>query len=257
MKKTVLFVAAFSLLLACRKKDDPVVTPPPSGKSNLRVVVDNKVGNDPLVLETGIYQNAAGNTYSVSILKYYLTNFRLRSTSGAYVSVPESYFLLDQATPTSLTLNLPELAAGEYDELSFLIGVDSARNTSGAQTGALDPGGVAGSMFWGWNTGYIMAKIEGSSPQSPAAKGSFAFHMGGFRAPVSVLRQVTLPLPEAAKVQAGRTPEIHLKADLGKWFSGTTTINLSQIYNIMTAGPEATKVADNYATMFSVEHVDN
>jgi hypothetical protein len=47
--------------------------------------------------------------------------------------------------------------------IRFLLGVDSARNVSGIQTGALDP---ARGMFWTWNSGYVMAKIEGSSPSA-------------------------------------------------------------------------------------------
>jgi hypothetical protein len=61
--------------------------------------------------------------------------------------------------------------------MEFMIGVDSARNNSGAQTGALDP---TNGMFWSWSTGYIMAKFEGTSAQSPAAANALKFHIGGF-----------------------------------------------------------------------------
>jgi hypothetical protein len=64
------------------------------------------------------------------------------------------YFLVDFSDTTTTTLKLTILPY-LYNRLSFVIGVDSARNVSGAQTGALDP---ANGMFWTWNTGYIMAK---------------------------------------------------------------------------------------------------
>ena len=54
------------------------------------------------------------------------------------------------------------MPAGNYNSLSFLLGVDSMHNVSGAQTGALDP---ANDMFWTWNSGYVMAKMEGASPR--------------------------------------------------------------------------------------------
>ena len=63
-----------------------------------------------------------------------------------------------------LNLYLPE---GDYTELQFLLGVDSLHNVSGAQTDDLDP---AKDMFWTWNSGYVMAKMEGNSPAVKTGK---------------------------------------------------------------------------------------
>jgi hypothetical protein len=66
-------------------------------------------------------------------------------------------------------INVP---AGTYTGMYLTMGVDSARNVSGAQEGALDP---ANGMFWSWTSGYIMIKAEGLSPQG--AGGSFTYHL--------------------------------------------------------------------------------
>jgi hypothetical protein len=72
------------------------------------------------------------------------------------------------------------------------LGVDSIRNVSGIQTGALDP--LKG-MFWTWNSGYVMAKLEGSSESSNSAGNRFTYHIGGFRPGMNVLKTIDLIIP--------------------------------------------------------------
>ena len=49
------------------------------------------------------------------------------------------------------------------------LGVDSLRNVTGVQTGALDP---AMDMYWTWNTGYVMAKLEAAAQQALIRRGT-------------------------------------------------------------------------------------
>ncbi|WP_316930094.1 MbnP family protein, partial [Hymenobacter sp. IS2118] len=49
--------------------------------------------------------------------------------------------------PASQLLALKDIPVGDYQSVSFTVGVDSARNVAGAQTGALDPNN---GMFWTW-----------------------------------------------------------------------------------------------------------
>src|SRR5690606_27558520 len=127
---------------------------------------------------------------------------------------------------------------GVYTAVKFLIGVDEARNTSGAQTGALDP---MHSMFWDWNTGYIMAKLEGHSPQSTGPANFIGFHLGGFSGPESVLREVTLTFPEPVLISAGKKPVIHIKSNLLEWFGPPNIVDFSEINIIMGPGLTSSK----------------
>lgn len=259
MKKSLFLVAALALLFSCRKKDDPQPGTPSNGnnKGTMRISIDHVVGSDPLVLNSGVYRNANGDTFTVTTFKYFLSNFSVRAADGTVTELPDTYFLVDHRASQSCTFELPAVKTGAYNQVSFLIGIDSTRNVSGAQTGALDPAGAAAGMFWSWSSGYIMAKVEGTSPQATTGSGNIAFHMGGFTGLFKVMRKVTLDLPTNANVQSSKTPEVHLKGDLGKWFSGRTTISFAQVSTIMSAGEPASQVADNYSKMFTVEHVDN
>ena len=81
-----------------------------------------------------------------------ISNFKLKKSDGTWWIHPESYFLVDLSNDLSTTLDLGSVPSGEYTELSYTIGVDSLRNVSGAQSGALS---TTNNMFWSWNTGYI------------------------------------------------------------------------------------------------------
>lgn len=76
----------------------------------------------------------------------------------------------------------------QYDSITFLIGVDSLHNVSGAQTGALDP---VNDMFWTWNSGYVMAKLEGNSSSSPQMNQKFEYHIGGYSGKHNVVKKLS------------------------------------------------------------------
>jgi hypothetical protein len=143
-----------------------------------------------------------------------------------------------------MTIDVPE---GVYDQLSFTLGVDSIANTSGANGGDLDP--IKG-MYWAWNSGYIMAKLEGRSKACKTLHHAYEYHIGGYMPPYNTARQVTLKLRQPITAKKGTTNTVQLSADVSKWFSG---IDLRSVNSIVIPGKEAMQMADRYTTMFSVQ----
>src|SRR5690606_12105557 len=100
------------------------------------------------------------------------------------------------------------------------------------RTGVLDPaGGMDDGMYWGWNSGYIFLKLEGTSdmaPVDPSGHRKYRFHIGGFggySAPtINNIKTITADLTASGIVQAraGKTANIHYLVDLMKAFNGTT-----------------------------------
>lgn len=253
--KAMLLLGAIIISVgSCRKKDPPdTATPQPSEATGQAILsFTNVAGNQPLILDSAAYINANGDTFTVSGYAYYISNIALLTSDGGGFTEPESYHLITENADTSRSFSLSDVPAGVYTSVKFLIGVDEARNTSGAQTGALDP---MHSMFWDWNTGYIMAKLEGRSPQSTGPAHFIGFHLGGFRGPESVLRWVTLAFPEPVQVTAEKTPVIHIKADMLKWFGPPNIIGFSEVNIIMGPSLASSRIADNYADMFTVSHI--
>lgn len=225
----------------------------PSDVGNMRIEITNQVGFKNLVLNDVWYLNANGDSFKVSAYKYYVSNVSLTREDDEEVWLHDTYFLVDAAKPSSNFLPLEKVPRGKYKAISFLIGVDSVHNTTGAQQGALDP--VHG-MIWTWNTGYIMAKMEGFSPKSPAPNNLLSFHIAGFKGENSVLQRITLPFPGTTTVEDGHVPNVHLKNDLGKWFYDPKTIDFSLTHTIMNEGTGAVRMSQNYRDMFSLEHIE-
>lgn len=251
LKNSLLVLGLTAAVFAGCKKDDPEPDPV-FGDVSLKF--DNMAGTQDLTLGSGSYTNAHGDAFTVSLFNYYISNVKLKRADGTYFTEPNSYHLVKETDAASTTIKLTEVPEGEYTAVQFLIGVDSARNVSGAQTGALDP---ANGMFWSWNSGYIMAKVEGTSPQSTQATQDIIFHVGGFSGANNALRTVTLPLNTRAKVSADVDPVVTLKADVLAWFAAPNVIDFATTNVIHMPGTEAKSLADNYVSMFSVKSVTN
>lgn len=266
MKKIALCAIALALFTSsCKKEKSPSYDANKKGLVN--VAFENVVGSSNLTLSSQQYVNVAGDTFNVTKLKYYVSNFTFTKADGSVYTVPQdsSYFLVDVENPTSLTPSF-QLPEGEYIAMSFVLGVDSLRNTKdiSERTGVLDPTGLAEDMYWGWNSGYIFFKIEGTSPSIVGGMmgNAFQIHIGGFggydNPTPNNLNTITLSLSEngIAEVRADGAVQIHLSADVQKVFSGVNTISLATT-NMVHSPDAGIVVAPNLANIFSHEHTHN
>ena len=248
LKYTAFLAIAGTLLFTFSCKEDPASEPALPGEISLEF--DHVIGNTPLSLNDQEYTNANGDKFKVTRFKYYISNITFKQADGTTYQQPDSYYLVDEELPDSKLISIKNIPPGNYTGLTFTIGVDSIRNVSGAQTGALDP---ANGMFWSWNTGYIFLKLEGTSPQSP--NGGLVFHIGGFSKPYNTIRTVSPALNgQTLQIAAGRAPAIHLKANVLQLFEGANLIKFGELSNTM-GGENSVKVADNYTGMFKVDHI--
>ena len=181
--------------------------------------------------------------------KYYVSNIKFKKSDGTWWSHPESYFLVDVSNPTSLILTVNNVPTATYTEMKYTLGVDSLRNVSGAQTGALS---TTNNMFWSWNSGYIMIKAEGKSPNS--STGDFALHLGGFKGANNVVTEKSTNFGGATlNVSPSATPQIHMSANPAKlWHTieGVTTKS-----KIMMPGADAKQAATDFYNSFNFEHL--
>lgn len=247
MKKQGLLFLMLLQIVACTKKPDTVVDSTPKGK--ITITIENYAGNELLKLNDTWYKNEYGDSLQFTIYNYFISNIKLTKSDGTVYAEDESYHLVMQSDISSKTFTINNVPLGLYKSVSFIIGVDSARNVTGAQTGSLDPNT---GMFWDWNTGYIMAKMEANSPQSPTGKA--IYHTGGFSGTNNSLRNVLFNNVNI-NVASNSNSKIHMKSNALEWFKTPQTISVK---NMPTFG-SATGIkiiADNYADMFSIDHID-
>ena len=223
----------------------------PADKTQLTLDITNYVGTRMMALDTATYTNALGQQYNITKFKYYIGKIRLRTTAGKDVALPD-YYLLNEEEPASRQITLKDAPAGQYASISFIIGVDSADNLTGLQSGALDP---VNAMFWTWNTGYVFLKLEGTSPASKSPGHIIEYHIGGFKEPVNSIRSVTITFPQPLTINPGKQATLHLKADAAELLKTPTTIDFTTLSSV-TDFTNATLIADNYKDMFSLTGID-
>lgn len=243
---------------------------PKENSKNVTLHFDNVVNGKPLVLGNGQFKNEANESFSITTFNYFISNISLVKENGEVFVVPQddSYFL--HKAVDSTTANMPfRLPDGKYQSISFLIGVDSVRNTMdiSRRTGALDiAGGMLEGMYWTWNSGYIFLKIEGLSEQAPidrTGQRKFRYHIGGFggydKPSLNNIRQVTLSLKEKGglEIKGGSPAKINVQTNAAKVLNGKTNVSIAKNTQVMF-GDFSSLIADNYAKMFSLlSVVDN
>jgi hypothetical protein len=249
MLRFILVVACLFIFFACQKKSE--LTEAETKQTRVLLHMSASNGEDSIIALQE-YTNPFNETFSVSRFRFYIHDIALVSSSSS--SVNSGHYLLDLVPATSNTVSM-SFAAGQYSGIRFMIGVDSVLNFSGAQTGALDP---ANGMFWTWNSGYIMVKMEGNSSSASTPDHKFEYHIGGYSGSESVIRTIELPFPAGSgNFAENGSSTISIKADLDKWFQGNFELRIADNPVISTPGELAVKLANNYRDMFSVISVRN
>jgi hypothetical protein len=195
------------------------------------------------------YKNMNGDTFTVSMFKYYITNVVLTKDDGSKFYEAASYHLLDHSTTTEFTIN--NIPIGTYKSMSYLIGVDSIHNVSGAQDGDLSP---SKGMYWAW-TGYVNLKFEGNSNQAGSIDKTLTFHIGGYSGSNNTGQQRTLTFGQDLVIAGGKTPQLKLKTNVCELFKNPFAFDFGHTYDITGPGIAANGFAANYADMISFDSI--
>ena len=192
----------------------------------------------PIVLNKP-FQDSNGNALSIQTCRLYLSRFVFSKNGKTVWTENSSYHLLDleQEKRLSFVTDIPTKM--DFDQISFLLGIDSVTNVSGAFGGDLDP---INGMYWAWQSGYINAKIEGSSSKSPEKNGAFQFHLGGYLAPFQSAQQVILPCKKSRLIQ--------IKLDLSPFFD---KIQWTEKHHVMSPCTEAIEYSKALSKCFIID----
>jgi hypothetical protein len=204
MKPLFLFFIGSLFLFSCKK--NTTSTTPES--ANVTIKFENKVAGQAIEEGKLIYTNASGNKYSVSLLKYYVTNVVL-TTDDNYEVKLNNYDLIDAFDPQNFsTISAGAIPNAVYKSMRFNLGVDSARNHTGAQDGDLDP---IYNMIWDWNTGYLFMKHEGNFINTMGDTTVLQYHLG------TDLAFSTINVPINMTID-GKAKNLNIEFDLNKMY---------------------------------------
>lgn len=251
--KASLALVAVAAFTACKKEQENII--PENPKTNQSAIkkpgkvefqFHSVVNGEDMMLDSAWYITDSKDTFTVSEFKYYLTGFMLHTKGGSTYSELNSYHLLDERDPSSLNFSIKDVPPGIYDSISFTIGVDSAKTVTTDFTGVLSP---SNDMYWHQDFGFIVAKLEGKSPQSPDASG-YKFHVGGYKGMYVAIRKVGMKLLNDIEIN-NNVQNLHINADAARFFYGKHNIRLGVHFGLDKPNAVSVMLADNYKSMFS------
>ncbi|OJJ20833.1 hypothetical protein BKI52_09630 [marine bacterium AO1-C] len=247
MRKYISLLAIITTLwtTGCQQNQD-TSTP----NTNVQLSFANEFGGQPLQLNT-LYSTLLNDQLTLTTFNYYVSNIQLKKADGTTWKQEESYHLYktDDQNNGQFSINLQDVPQGQYTELTFSIGIDPLRNSSGAQEGALDP---VNGMFWTWKTGYMFVKSEGFYYQNGQKQGAWVYHTGDDAS----YQTITLSLNNVTLNSSSN--QIAVKADVQKMFGGFTG-DATQLKAptdgssvSIRGGAQSVLISQNYRQMFSL-----
>ncbi|MFN8298916.1 MAG: MbnP family protein [Chitinophagales bacterium] len=208
----LLLVTGISTFTSCKKEGSLTGT--------LQTTVSYNVDGLPLLYDSLIYHNDAGNLYGINKLNYYLSGFHFKKASGSVYSSPEVFYL-EAFNPGTNQFTFKDVPSGDYTEISFYLGLDSVHNLTDALPATLENINMAWPDMMGG--GYHFMKFEGHAQDSAGTYG-FAMHLG------KNANLVSITLNRAFSITEDQPATLPLHMNINEWFRGPS------IYNFETDG---------------------
>ena len=234
------------------KTEDPTPNTPTATKNDFVFCFNPMYNGQSLIPNTKWYGNASGESFTVTKLNYYISNIQLMDANGNSFAESESYHLIKHVDGVN-SFTVKDVPVGTYTGIKFLIGVDSTRNVSGAQTGALDPANV---MFWEWKSGYIFFKLEGSYASATTNEMEYAVHVGGYTGKFPCLQFINTALGNPLIISGDKTSTLYFKTQIDAMFKSPDVWGFDKYYNAISDSMFQV-VSKHYKNMFAFDKVVN
>ena len=217
---SILFFILVSFLISCNKTEEPETK---QGKINF--TFDHKIDGEPIIYDTLIYVNAAGNPYLVNEIQYFISDVRLwQNGNGLLLDKYEDIHYVDTDLPDTWNYKLADdIPEGSYDSITFIFGITEEKNKSFMFVNPPES-----NMFWPeyLGGGYHYLKLNGKWLDPDSVLRPFNFHMGigqiyneqgeitGF-----VQNYFTVSFPQLTfEIKNGETTKVDITMNVENWF---------------------------------------
>lgn len=255
LKKLTVSITLIALVLtACKKDKDKDETPKPANTEEELGLVFKYVAGEDVVDFTSAYTANNGQKYTLSMIRFYMSNIRLIKSDGSEYPLIGQYQLIDASKSH---FHLGDVPVGDYKGLKFNVGIDSLTNhmdpTVYASTNPLAM--QTPNMHWSWNSGYIFTMVEGSCDTTAGntdvlTLGQYSHSMFYHIGMDMLLREVDLS-NSPFSVVSGSEKHLNIRTDMNQFLSGVDLKTENQTHT-MGKMMLAKKVADNTKTMFTI-----
>lgn len=235
----LLFLALAISFSSCRNDDgEPIET-----DDSWHIAIDFGVDDEPLIFDTMLYTNAAGNKYSVQNLKFYISGFEATFMDGK-VYKNADVILVDARTNGNTLFKFNRYPHGRYSNIKFNVGVSGKYNKIGALPNTLANTEMAWPDVMGG--GYHFIKFEGNFLDSASTYG-YAMHLGNSKNIVRIDLN-----KEVLFTDASDTLRLHM--NLNEWFRNPEVFDFNMDGNYSMGNTAAMrKLAKNGADVFTIK----
>jgi hypothetical protein len=170
-----------------------------------------------------IYTNSANNPWNVKVLKYYISKLSLVNQDGTVYDVNMYKYINPAELEASYTQYLlKDIPNGRYTKLSFIFGIDSARN----KPFVLENTSENNSMEWPSQIGggYHFMMMDGVFRNSNNQLSGYGIHLG------KPGNQIKYEFPIDFTAVEGKKSSINIKMSIDQWFDGLNKIDLNDGY---------------------------
>ncbi len=247
-----LLTLGLALIAACES------TTSTEGQSgDITFVFIHQVDGADLTFDITTYTNAAGNSYIIQTLQYYVSNFVLHRADSAQFVMRDFHYRDGKIDDTEVYL-LDNVPNGEYTSISFTFGLDEEMNVDGG----LPNNQQNNNMEWPepLGDGYHYMKFEGRYTEDEKALVSFAAHSGiSLIDSVRVHRHFEVELPNSAVTVNGKGWQVEVVVNLNEWFSDPNEIDMNSFFpggmGIMANPAKQDSLIANGPTVFSTGEI--
>lgn len=224
--------------------------------SAVEITFDNRISaNQDLTLGTTTFVNQNNESIVTNELKYIISNIRFIQDNGTVFEYPkeESYFVINEADPSSLTLNLTGIPIGNYTQIGFGIGVDQTKYPLDGGVMNFIPEAEQAGMLWNWAAGYKFIKFEGTFTPQGGTEGPFVIHVGSHGQTLDNYKFITLPLGNTINISTGNTATVNVQTLVQNIIDATNQIKLEDTSDIQVDPVNAPRIATNLESSFSAQ----
>jgi hypothetical protein len=186
----VLTVVLTMMIFVSCKKDSTNYGEPQAVNHSLAFNIRYEVDGQPLIFDSLLYINDAGNHYKVSSLVYFLSRISLIKPDSSSVLLSD-YNYLDASVPSLNQFSISNPPLGNYIGIGFNIGIDSVHNITGGLPNTIENDNMEWPDLMGG--GYHIMKFEGYFEDGGNQYG-FAMHLGtnACIVPVRLYKQIAI-----------------------------------------------------------------
>lgn len=151
---------------------------PTSDMGHITLKFNHFVNGEPLIVDSMMYVNAAGNPYEINQVMYFISDVMLHKSDGTEKMIEDwkDIHYVDIDIPSTLTWDVyDDIPAGTYDSLTFVFGIPEEKNKSFMFVNPPED-----KMMWPdiLGGGYHYMMINGKWQDGNKEEQLFNFHLG-------------------------------------------------------------------------------